>query len=265
MIFPPGLLRSLALLALTVLLLSACAPSSTGPSDEEKEPLFLAGKERVTTLDYKGAIESFEKALQVNPRSAAAHFELATLFDTREDDPAAAIYHYQQFLLLRPGAQKAYLARARILMCKQALAQTVMLGPLTDKVQRQLEQVLEENKQLKEEKKQLQEENEKWSAYAARLQIVTNQAPAPAVSARTLPVGSMAQSANSARVKTASPVSTSQAVTSVSSRTHTVKSGDTPSLIARKYGVRLDALMAANPSLDPHRLRVGQRLRIPSS
>jgi LysM repeat protein len=44
-----------------------------------------------------------------------------------------------------------------------------------------------------------------------------------------------------------------------------VKTGETPSLIARKYGVKLEALMAANPNLDPHRLRVGQTLKIPSS
>src|SRR5258708_24890216 len=139
MMFWAGLLRSLALLTVSVLLLSACTPTGTGPSEEEKEPHYLAGKDRITTLDYKGAIESFEKALQVNPRSAAAHFELATLFDTREEDPAAAIYHYQHFLLLRSGDQKADLARARIVTCKQALAQSVMLGPVTAQVQRQLE------------------------------------------------------------------------------------------------------------------------------
>jgi LysM repeat protein len=34
-------------------------------------------------------------------------------------------------------------------------------------------------------------------------------------------------------------------------------------VIARKYGVKVDALMAANPKLDPRRLQVGQALIIP--
>ena len=47
-------------------------------------------------------------------------------------------------------------------------------------------------------------------------------------------------------------------------RTHTVKAGETPSLIARKYGVKVEALMAANPKLDARRLQVGQALTIPA-
>lgn len=35
-------------------------------------------------------------------------------------------------------------------------------------------------------------------------------------------------------------------------------------MIARKYGVKVEALMAANPGLDPRRLRVGQTLAIPA-
>jgi LysM repeat protein len=42
-----------------------------------------------------------------------------------------------------------------------------------------------------------------------------------------------------------------------------VKAGETPSLIAKRYGLKVEALMAANPRLDPRRLRVGQSLSIP--
>jgi LysM repeat protein len=34
-------------------------------------------------------------------------------------------------------------------------------------------------------------------------------------------------------------------------------------MIARQYGVKLEALMAANPGLDARRLRIGQALTIP--
>src|SRR5579862_1496047 len=120
MTFRVGFFRCLRVAAICVTL-SGCGPSGAGPLDEEKEPHFLAGKNRISTLDFKGAVQCFEKALQVNPESAAAHFELAWIYDEKEVDPAAAIYHYDHYLRLRPGAQNADLAKQRITICKQAL------------------------------------------------------------------------------------------------------------------------------------------------
>src|SRR5438552_10261016 len=116
--FSASLLRG-AFTVLTGLALNACLPPAQSQSDEEREPHFLAGKSHISTLDYKGAIESFEKALEVNPQSAAAHFELACLFDRREPDPAAAIYHYRHYLDLRPNADNSEIVNQRILACKQ--------------------------------------------------------------------------------------------------------------------------------------------------
>ncbi len=48
------------------------------------------------------------------------------------------------------------------------------------------------------------------------------------------------------------------------SRTHIVKAGETPTVIARRYGVKVEALMAANPRMDARRLHVGQTLTIPA-
>lgn len=263
-----GCARKFALLLLLGLLVGGCNPSGPGPSDEQKEPHFLAGKELVSTLDYTGAIQAFEKALQINPGSAAAHFELGCLYDTKEPDPAAAIYHYQHFLQLRPGSPNADLAKARIPICKQALASSVMLGPVTDKVQRQLEQYADENKVLKDENKRLREDMEKWSAYVARLQTLTNAAAAaPVVASPVAQLTSPDPGASFSSIRHSNSVTSniSQSPVPSGGRTHAVKSGETPSLIARKYGVRLEALMAANPSLNARRLRVGQVLKIPSS
>jgi LysM repeat protein len=46
--------------------------------------------------------------------------------------------------------------------------------------------------------------------------------------------------------------------------TYALKSGDTPASIARKYGVKLEALLAANPRIDPKHLKIGQTLTIPA-
>ena len=167
----------IALVLLAGLLLSGCLPST--PQDEEKEPYFLAGKSRVNSMDYKGAIESFEKAVEVNPRSAAAHFELALLYDQKESDPAAAIYHYERYLKLAPNSGKEDMVKPRILACEQQLAQSVSLAPVSEKQQRELERLLEENKRLRED-------IQKWQAYASYLQSLTNQTSNPVPAAHVL-------------------------------------------------------------------------------
>lgn len=45
--------------------------------------------------------------------------------------------------------------------------------------------------------------------------------------------------------------------------TYTIGSGDTFAKIARKFNVKMDAIEAENPGLDPTKLKVGQKIRIP--
>ena len=46
--------------------------------------------------------------------------------------------------------------------------------------------------------------------------------------------------------------------------TYTVAAGDTPSKIARKFGTSVDSILAENPGLEPSKLRVGQKIRLPA-
>lgn len=46
--------------------------------------------------------------------------------------------------------------------------------------------------------------------------------------------------------------------------TYTVAAGDTPSKIARKFGTSVDAILSENPGLEPSKLRVGQKIRLPA-
>jgi LysM repeat protein len=255
MTFSVGFFRT-ALLLLVGVLLSGCLPS--GPKDEEKEQFFLAGKSRVNTRDFKGAIESFEKAVEVNPMSAPAHFELAWLYEEKESDPAAAIYHYERYLKLSPNSGKEDTVKARILACKQQLARTVDLGPVTPKQRREIEQLVEENKHLREDL-------EKWRAFAARQQNTTSQAGAGALAPRAVQslVAAQPAASRASLPNSASPVQP-PTLPATTLRTHIVKAGETPTSIARQYGVKVTALMAANPKLDPRRLQVGRVVTIPT-
>jgi tetratricopeptide (TPR) repeat protein len=238
--------------------LNGCSPSGQSRSDEEKEPHFVLGKGRVNAMDYQGAIEAFEQSLEANPHSAAAHFELGWLYDEKVPDPAAAVYHYRQYLKFRPNADNAEVIRQRIYRCKQQLAADVLPLPSAPAAQQQLEKLAEQNRQL-------QDEVDKWRAYyASQLAAAKTNAPPPgnALAQPTPPQTAQYVSVPSGSVSASRPPGPT---TAARPRTHTVVAGETAVGIARKYGVKLSALEAANPDMNPTRIRVGQVLNIPSS
>ena len=243
------------LLLLAGLVLSGCLPAA--PKDEEKEAHFQAGRSRVNTMDFKGAIESFEKALEVNPKSASAHFELGWLYDQKESDPAAAIYHYERYLKLSPNSPKQEMVASHIQACKQQLARGVSVAPGMEKQQREMEQLAEENRRLREDV-------DKWYACALRLQALTNQAGPAQKAARPERLSGPSQPAlGRTGLSSAARAGAPPAAPTASPRTHTVKAGETLNMIARRYGVKLEALMSANPKVDSRRLQVGQALILP--
>lgn len=300
-----NLFRGLLLLLLALAGSGCPQPGQSQLSDEEKEPHYIEGLRHVNTMDYAAAIESFEKALNVNPKSAAAHMELGLLFDRKahDPDPAAAIYHYEHFLKLRPNSDKAESIRQLILACKQELARTVSLGPVSERLQRELEKLIVDNKRLADENKPLREEVAKWRAfYAAHPSVSTNPAiqpspprgasspgaipPAavpqhpegiPGATPRTpsllparvagTPPAAVAASAPRSPAPTETPVTASAPVARsgslAGSRSHVVEPHETLGSIARQYGVKLEAIQAANPGLNPRRLRPGQKVILP--
>jgi tetratricopeptide (TPR) repeat protein len=229
--------------------LSGCGSATIAGADEEKEPQFLIGRTRVNAMDYQGAIEAFEQALEANPRSGAAHLELGWLFAEKQSDPAAAIYHYEKYLRLRAGADNAETIRQHIFRLKQELAKGVLPIPPSTEIQRQLEQLAEDNRQLRDQVARLQ---------AAASQVASNNrtvlpgvvGPADSGSAPQRAVGGTVPAPRTERA-------------TVTSRTHRVQAGETPVAIARRYNVKLDALLTANPELNPKRMRIGQSLVIP--
>jgi len=243
--------------------LSGCTPSGRSPLSEEKEPHFVLGKGRVNAMDFLGAIEAFEQSLEANPHSAAAHFELGWLYDEKESDPVSAIYHYRQYLKLCPKADNAEVITQRIYTCKQQLAAEGMPLSGVPAIQKQLDQLAEQNRQL-------QDEGGKWRAYYA------SQLAAAKTNATPTPVSSTPETtANPAPVQPAQNVSATPAVASpghpanpkpaaAGPRTHTVVAGETAMGITRKFGVKLGALQAANPGVNLSRIHPGQVLNLPS-
>ena len=67
--------------------------------------------------------------------------------------------------------------------------------------------------------------------------------------------------------KPAAPASSTAAAAAApaAATVHTVKKGELLSSISKKYNVKLSAIVAANPGLNPDRIRIGQKINIPGS
>jgi tetratricopeptide (TPR) repeat protein len=238
-------------------ILTGCFPGGENHLDEEKDPHFQRGRNLSSGQDFKGAAEEFERALETNPRSAAAHFELGWLYDTKLNDYAGAIYHYQRHLQLQPDSERAQLVNERIRGCKQQLANAEFPLPNSQNLQREVDRLTVENTRLKQEVDSLHNQLGAANAMAARaLAAAPNAAQVSAVRAeRVAPPAT--------RLLTAAAIPAPAAISAPSRRVHVIREHETISSIAAHYGIRAAALLAANPRVEPRHLRVGQSLNIP--
>ena len=251
---------------------SGCSPTAETQLDEQQNPHFKAGREKLSALDYKGAIESFERAVEDNPRSALAHFELGVLFEQHANDYPAALYHYNKALKLRPNGNPAENIRQRIPGCKQELLKADSLAIVNPTALRETERLREDNLALRKQVELLQAQLAgRPSASApggqvARARESSSSAPAASIATSTdAALRGDSGSASTGVAAGASERARSAATGAGRTRTHTVKAGETPFAISRQYRIKLDLLLSANPGLDPKRIRVGQVLNIPTS
>ncbi|HNQ72185.1 MAG TPA: LysM peptidoglycan-binding domain-containing protein [Verrucomicrobiota bacterium] len=238
---PANIIRIFLLGCCLGLVGSGCDPGRTDQVDEEKEPQFLIGRNLVNAMNYSAAIKAFKRALEMNPRSAAANLELGWLYAEKQVDEAAAIHYYQEYLRLRPHADNGEMIRQHILRLRQELARTVMPIPPSAALQNQLEQLAAENRRLQGEVDQLRQ------ALAQARQSSASANPAREVGA-----------ALSTPLRPPTP-----APQPASTRSHRVRAGETFTSIAQQYNIPVETLMRANSGLDPRRIQVGQTIALP--
>ena len=201
-------------------------------------------------MDYQGAIEAFEQSLEANPHSAAAHFELGWLYDEKASDPAAAIFHYQQYLKLNPNADNADVIKQRIYRCKQQLAADVLPLPSAPAAQQQLEKLAEQNRQLQDEVGRLR------AYYASQLAAAKTNAPPTPVYSTPEPTTNPTPIQSGQNVSTPPVVaepgpSRKPKASAATPRTHTVVAGETAVGITRKFGVKLERVAGGQSGREP--------------
>lgn len=263
----PGAWRFIQILCAS-LVFCGCLPPAEAPLDDEKDPNFIDGRNNQHALNYKGAIEAFERAVQSNPKNAAAHFELGLLYEERENDFTSAIYHYEKHLKGRPNSSYKLAVNDRIQRCKLELAKSVSFGVINADVHRDMQKFTNEIATLKSNVVFLQTQLARRPPYITQYVTlrVTNFVAAPNQKTETPQPQRQAQS-NTGQQRVApqqAPTNQTKAAPAPTPKTYTVRAGDSLSSIARRHRVTIAALQAANRGLNPRRLRVNQVIVIPA-
>lgn len=240
--------------------------SSTASLDEVHNPHFQKAKRLMEERDFKGAAESYEKALELTPRLAAAHFELGLLSDEKLGDPIAAVYHYNRYLALRPNTDKRQLVEDFIQRAKLTIASKLPQSPIVDpsdlsRLQNEKAAVLQDNAALRNRVAELEKAAAATQPAAPALPVAVTPPAAPPIRVANQPD----TGASTPVIPPSPPSSTGEAV---KSRLHSVQKGDTLySLALKYYGTRSawQKIYDANRTMVASKdiLKVGQQLVIP--
>ncbi len=227
-------------------LLAGCRRDIRSLDEQDRSlPLAQRAAAAASTGSLEDAVALYREALVANPAAARVHLDLAFLLHDSTKDYVGAIYHYRDYLRLRPQTEKAEMVENRIRLAKQSLAASVL--PEDREVGRTIARLEQEVSALRKRVGELKASN-------AALTRELNDRPAT-------PSGQ-------SPLRTDVPPVGQSPRASVSSLTeYVVKPGDTLSSIAvRMYGdaARWRDIVEANKTVlgNGDLVRVGQRLKI---
>jgi len=257
-------------LLIATVLITGCQPTSVGRVDEEREAYYLDAKEKLFALDYQAAVVGFERALEVNPKNAAAHLELGLIYYEHLKDYVSAIYHFNKMLQLRPNHLMAGQIEDHVKRCKMDFASSANLGPLNHNTEIKMKKLVEENGALESKVKNLEGQLaqmrevlvlQKNALNQKRQEAEGRQAKDQMVSLErrsgnaVVPGGSNAPSELRPRSRPTPNRPKYQK--------HVIRSKDHFYSLSRQYGVSVNAIKAANPGVDSRSLQIGQVVNVP--
>lgn len=243
---------------LTILLLGALAAGGVLVGCERHSPQLVAETDepayrRATSLLREGrddeAMIAFQRVIESRRDSAESHLELGRLYLEHVKDPVAAIYHFRQYLALRPNSDNTPMVRQLIDTASKDFARSLPGQPFGGEFDRldlldTIETLRAENLDLK---RQLAVAGTRTAAQTAQASTQPRRTP----TSFTAPA----------------PTTVANA-TPAPSNTYTVVAGDTLNSISRKvYGnpARWQEIFEANKDQlsNPNDLKLGMVLRVP--
>ena len=254
--------------------LTGCDRLGGGPGSEQRESSFVEGQNFAIQGQKEKAIASFEQAVLANPSNASAHLALGDLYYGQLEFIDAA-YHYHRYVQLmeRRGQRADISAGDNLRNCEMQMA--IKFSRELSRQQNDLEieslrrQITEKDgtiQQLRAELLQRSPTNQTALVASGGGAPVRSSGTDPAPVTRggsPGPAGPVEPVVAVGSTNRSAPVGAAERPRPASGRSHSVRPGETPSIIARKYGMTVKALMAANPGVNPNRLKVGTVLKLP--
>jgi LysM repeat protein len=288
--------KIIAALALGAALFGAgCGGGESAPlSVETDEPNYRQGQQLVREGRDAEALSMFLKVIERRGEQAAAesHLEAGLILLNHAKNPIEAIHHFQIYLELQPNAKQAPSVRGLIETARREFARTLPGHPLESQAVGidQSDQI----KTLQHEVDDLKAENTALRALApgpalrishaavdapetplikpdappaasAPIRLQVSESPRAAI-VTPPPKPALFTTTPTTKSGSAAPSVRTGPVTPSAGRNHVIVQGDTLYNVAKKYGVKMEDIVAANRDLLPSvasPLRKGMELKIP--
>ena len=254
------------------MVITGCKPDTAVSIDEEREAYHMDAKSKLFAEEFEAAVVGFEKALEVNPNNASAHFELGLINYLHLKDYVPAIYHFQKLLEMRPNHMMAVQIKDHLERCKMDFASTVTLGPLNQNTETRLKNLVETKEELETQIKnlegQLAQMRQVLSAQSEALNRNRQNARPDALASGSKNLKSNAPTQTSNQVGKGKTNPTAMQNASVSTpkfRKHVIRSNDTFYKLASHYRVDFKSIQSANPGVNSTKLQIGQVVNVPYS
>jgi LysM repeat protein len=239
----------LAMLLVAVVAMAGCKPGQGYAISEEDEPNYRKGESLMRENRMDEALLAFEKVVDARRDSPESHLELGRIYMDHVKDPISAIYHFRKYLELRPQSEFSRQVAQLIESCKKDFARSLPGDPFAESVERS--NVLDQMKNVRLENDELRRTVASLQNQLRTARPVVEEAPPPPPAAVS-----------------AAPAQQAQPQAATSTRTYTVRTGDTLSKISTAvYGSpsRWQDIYNANRNQlrNPHDLKVGMVLSIP--
>lgn len=233
--------------------IAGCKPGSVEMISETDEKQYQLAKDFQGQGRTAEALRAFLRVIEARRSAPESHFEAGYIYLNAMSDPIKAIYHFEQYLQLKPNSPQARQVRQLIETAQKEFARQLPAQPYEGELDRI--DMMELVNSLKQENNRLKRE---LVATQQRLQNLESRVSGSNVRAEVQPSATY----NQRRSATVSPNPSNVP------RTYTVQSGDSLSSISRKmYGTPsrwIDIYQANRDRLaSENALRVGQELRIP--
>ncbi|MBM3842791.1 MAG: LysM peptidoglycan-binding domain-containing protein [Verrucomicrobia bacterium] len=274
---------------LLALLAGGCGERERLPLPPEiEDPFYVQGKQLQKQGRPSEALNAFLKVIDRRGESPSpeSHLEAGLICLYHTKDFPAAYYHLRRYHKAQPNSKEAPLVLGKIEEAKREFARTLPGRPLDDQSLRlamedEVHKLRRENEELRAELSVIRGGGVTPTARGPRMIALPDEvrvgpvrppavAVAPEEEERPPLVTPAPALVSPAPAVTAAPPrpapEAARPAARAAGRTHTVAPKDTLYSISRRYQVRVEDIVAANPALLPRAstpLRVGTTLRIP--